>query len=69
MIKLLTFGIAVYLMVYIGYGWKFWNRFGWTTYDKTLSNQVKLTLLWPVLFFVNKRFRRNFQRAMKRHYW
>jgi cell shape-determining protein MreD len=69
MIKLLIFGISVYLMVHIGYGCKFWNGFGWTTYDKTLSNQIRLTLLWPVLFFVDKRYRRNFKRAMKRYNW
>jgi cell shape-determining protein MreD len=67
MIKLLVFVIPVYLMVYLGYGWKFWYGFRWTTYHKTLSNQIKLTLLWPVLFCVHRRFRRNFKRAMRQY--
>ncbi|AFW94771.1 MULTISPECIES: hypothetical protein [Nostocales] len=65
MIKLLIFGITIYLMVYVGYAWNFWHGFRRTTYEKTLSNQIKLTLLWPVLFVVDRRFRRNFKRAKR----
>ncbi|MBS3027511.1 MAG: hypothetical protein HCA25_10590 [Dolichospermum sp. DET50] len=67
MIELLAFAIPVYLMVYIRYGWKFWHGFSWTTYHKTPFNRIKLTLIWPVLFCVNRRFRRNFERAMRQY--
>ncbi|OBQ08878.1 MAG: hypothetical protein AN482_12520 [Anabaena sp. LE011-02] len=65
MIGLLIFAITIYLMVYVGYAWKFWHGFRWTTYEKTVSNQIKLTLLWPVLLVVNRRFSRNFKRAKR----
>ncbi len=59
---LITFGLVV---VYGGGIWKFWSGFHRTNFNRSLSNRLSLSLLWPVLLIANKSYRRNFNKALK----
>jgi hypothetical protein len=62
MIKLLS------LIIFVGYIfgiWKFWNGFNRTNFNRDLPNRLILSLMWPVLFVINKPYRQNFQKALK----
>lgn len=50
------------ITAYLVGAWKFWNGFRRTNFQ---GNRIGLTVMWPVLFLVNKPFRSNFQRALK----
>ena len=52
----------------VAYGWgvlALWNGFERTQFQRSLSNRIVLSLLWPLLFVANKSYRRNFQKALK----
>ncbi|MDB9512420.1 hypothetical protein PN499_14610 [Kamptonema animale CS-326] len=52
------------LVIYGGGMWKFWQGFERTPFDRSFSNRLKLSLLWPALIF-NKSYRQNFTKALK----
>ncbi|MEM6500539.1 MAG: hypothetical protein AAF685_01735 [Cyanobacteria bacterium P01_C01_bin.89] len=55
----------ILFLLLVGYfvgAWKFWTGFKRTNFQQ---NRIGLTLMWPVLFLINKPFRTNFQRALK----
>ena len=56
--------LIVFLLMtaYFVGAWKFWTGFRRTNFQQ---NRLGLTVMWPVLFLVNKPFRNNFQRALK----
>lgn len=60
--SLITFALIV---VYAGGGWKFWNGFHRTSFSRSLSNRLYLSLLWPALLVANKSYRQNFRKALK----
>ncbi len=53
------------LAIYVGGAWMFWRGFKHTHYNRTLGNQVKFTLLWPVFAAISGSYRQNFQRALR----
>ncbi len=58
--------VVVVLLGAYGFGaWKFWSGFGRTNFEKSASNRIRLSLLWPALILANKSYRRNFQKALK----
>ncbi|MEH2218085.1 MAG: hypothetical protein V7K72_13415 [Nostoc sp.] len=58
--------IVIGLIGFYGGGvWKFWNGFGRTNFNPTLTNRIGLSLLWPALFLTNQSYRRNFRKALK----
>eukprot|EP00871_Galdieria_phlegrea_P002423 jgi/Galph1/3181/GphlegSOOS_G1846.1 len=49
---------------FYGYlGFRFFAGFDSTTYNK--NSRVILTLLWPIMFLANERFRDNFKKALR----
>jgi hypothetical protein len=62
MSKLIVF---VFVVGYLGLGWKFWKGFMRTDFTPSLPNRIALSLLWPALFIANKSYRRNFRKALK----
>ena len=52
-------------IVYGGVAWKFWQVFPNTHFNRSLSNRLKLSLLWPVFLVISRNYRQNFQRALK----
>ncbi|WP_392530620.1 hypothetical protein [Nostoc sp. C117] len=60
-----NFIIFVLVVIYAGGVWKFWNGFGLTNFNPTLTNRIGLSLLWPALFITNQSYRRNFRKALK----
>ncbi|NEO50431.1 hypothetical protein [Moorena bouillonii] len=62
MAKLIVLG----LLVVYGYGvWKFWRGFERTDFNRSLTNRIYLSLLWPALIVANKSYRKNFTKALK----
>ena len=55
----------VFLIVYVGGVWKFWNGFERTNFTRSLPTRISLSLLWPVLVIANKSYRQNFTKALK----
>ncbi|EME30615.1 hypothetical protein Gasu2_32860 [Galdieria sulphuraria] len=52
------------LLALYGYlGFRFFSGFEQTTYNK--NSRLVLSILWPVMFIVNDRFRQNFKKALK----
>jgi hypothetical protein len=60
--NLIVFGLIV---VYLGGVWKFWKGFERTNFNRSLTNRLGLSLLWPALFITNKSYRQNFRKALK----
>lgn len=52
-------------VVYAGGVYKFWKGFERTTYQRSLSKRLALSLSWPALLIVDKSYRRNFRKALK----
>lgn len=60
--------VLIIVALLAGYGlgiWKFWQGFERTNFEPTLSNRLKLSLLWPILWVGNESYRKNFRRALK----
>jgi len=57
--------IFVLIVGYVGFGWKFWTGFTRTSFTRSLSYRIALSLLWPALFIANKSYRQNFRKALK----
>jgi predicted permease len=53
-----------FLIIYGGGIWKFWQGFERTSFDRSFSSRLKMSLLWPALIF-NKSYRQNFTKALK----
>ncbi|GJQ11683.1 hypothetical protein GpartN1_g3474.t1 [Galdieria partita] len=52
------------LIALYGYlGFRFFSGFEQTTYNK--NSRLLLSILWPVMFIANDRFRQNFKKALK----
>ena len=60
--SLIVFGLVV---VYIGGAWKFWKGYNRTQFNRTMSDKIRLSLLWPALLAANKSYRKNFRKALK----
>ncbi|AFZ31261.1 hypothetical protein Glo7428_2760 [Gloeocapsa sp. PCC 7428] len=60
--NLIVFGLIV---VYAIGTWKFWKGFHRTTFSRSFSNRLSLSLLWPALLISNKSYRQNFRKALK----
>jgi hypothetical protein len=56
---------VIFLVVYFGGVWKFWKGFNRTNFSRGLANKLRLSALWPVLLFMDKSYRKNFQKALK----
>ncbi len=52
----------IFIVVYGGGAWKFWNGFNRTNFSQ---GKLPLTLLWPMFLAFNKSYRENFSRALK----
>lgn len=65
MIKLLIFIVAG---GYVWGAWKFWKGYENTTFQKSITSKISLSLLWPVLIIANPSYRQNFQKALKGRY-
>ncbi|MBC6472711.1 MAG: hypothetical protein GDA48_07765 [Hormoscilla sp. GM102CHS1] len=48
--SLIVFGL---LVVYIGGAWKFWKGYNLTQFNRTMSDKIRLSLLWPALLVAN----------------
>lgn len=59
------FMVIALIVVYAGGFWRFWSRFEKTNFSRRLLDRLILSLLWPVLFIVNKSYRINFRKALK----
>jgi hypothetical protein len=52
------------LLALYGYlGFRFFSGFDQTTYNK--NSRLLLSILWPIMFIANDRFRQNFKKALK----
>ena len=60
--SLIVFGL---LVVYIGGAWKFWKGYNRTQFNRTMSDKIRLSLLWPGLFALEPSYRKNFRKALK----
>ncbi|MBC6480499.1 MAG: hypothetical protein GDA56_24715 [Hormoscilla sp. GM7CHS1pb] len=60
--SLIVFGL---LVVYIGGAWKFWKGYNRTQFNRTMSDKIRLSLLWPALLVANPSYRKNFRKALK----
>ncbi len=57
--------ITILLLGVYGTGaWKFWSGFDRTNFNRSFSNQLVLSGLWPFLLF-SKSYRKNFTKAFK----
>ena len=62
MVKLIVLALFV---VYVGGVWKFWKGFSRTSFTRSFSNKLRLSLLWPALWITNQSYRQNFRKALK----
>ena len=60
--SVIVFGL---LVVYIGGAWKFWKGYNRTQFNRTMSDKIRLSLLWPALLVANQSYRKNFRKALK----
>jgi cell shape-determining protein MreD len=57
--------VFLLILIYGGGIWKFWRGFDRTNFQRTFTNRLMLTLLWPALFITNKSYRQNFRKTLK----
>jgi len=66
--SLLGMEIAIAILLLGAYGfvsWRFWGGFNRTNFNKDFITRLSMSLLWPILVFANKSYRRNFGKALK----